>query len=190
MEALEWLHWAAYNSSTHAAAAAVQVLVAAGASVRARADDGSEPLHWASRNSNCVAGTGAAQALLSMGADPRACDSSGSPPLLLAMERRDAADCHQLLCMLLAGGSTSTEQLISRAEGREGPVLNQLAAAFRQLMQRRGQLAYVVCLDAPCSVALSPCGHLALCCVCGRREWRRCPMCRARTDRTLTIYQS
>jgi hypothetical protein len=203
----EPLHWMAFNEDATAAAAAVQALVAAGADVRARADNGREPLHCAAANLNAAAAAAAVPALVAAGADLRACDSNGSPPLLLARERRDAASCHQLL-FLLAPGASGTEAASdvaggsgSGTRGSEGQALKLAAAGFRQLLKRKGPAAApeppaaqpadcVVCLDAPRSVALSPCGHLALCGTCAGKEEvsKQCPVCRERAYKTMTIY--
>ena len=200
----EPLHWAAsYSHGPAVAAAAVQALVAAGADVRARGKGGAEPLHHAAQNLNYIAAVAAVQALLAAGADPSACDSDGSPPLLLVLERHDAADCYQLLWLLVPGGNAESEKSengsgssSSGPKGNAAELLELAAAGFRQLLQRTGpattavQPVCVVCLDAPRSVALSPCGHLALCGACAAKKGvaKQCPVCRKRAHKALTIY--
>ena len=50
----------------------------------------------------------------------------------------------------------------------------------------------VVCMDAPQSHALVPCGHMCMCATCAERcveTVKECPMCRAPAHQTFRIYQ-
>ena len=79
------LHNAAcLNTNAAAVAAAVEVLVAAGADVRARTVNGFGPLHRAAWNTNAEAAVAAVQALLPARADPLAKDGHGHTPLFWA----------------------------------------------------------------------------------------------------------
>ena len=130
------------------------------------------------------------------------CGSKCGPPLLLALERADAADCYQLLRLLVPGGKAESEDgSVSSSSGSKGnaaELLELAAAGVRQLLQRTGPATTavrpdcVVCLDAPRSVALLPCGHLALCGACAARKEvaRQCPVCRKRAHKALTARRS
>ena len=199
----EPLHRAALNGNGVAANAAVQALVTAGAAVRARDKHGSEPLHAAAMNNKPAAAVMAARALLEAGACRTAVNRDGCPPWLLVLERPDAAQCGQLLQLLLPPGelhlSSPALQRLAVAAGAlpAGAGSRLLAAVIHQLLspsQPAGAEAQnrkcVVCWDAPRSVALLPCGHLALCARCAERQdvRERCPVCRNVCTGTVTIY--
>ena len=118
------------------------------------------------------------------------------------MEQDDAAGRLQLL-RLLAPGDDADDAAAAAGDDDgepdgEGQALKLAAAAVRQLLKRKQPAAAglappaacVVCMDAPCSVALSPCGHLALCVGCAAKDAvrKQCPVCRKRATRTIKIY--
>ncbi|EFN50803.1 hypothetical protein CHLNCDRAFT_141835 [Chlorella variabilis] len=201
----EPLHWATRNSNAGAAAAAVQALVAAGADVRAKANTGTEPLHWAALNEPPAAVVAAARTPLQAGACTSAVDRNGSLPRLVVLRRPDAAQCGPLLQLLTPGQlltpphgerSASAAGALPGGTGGSGA-----AAASRQLPQNRQSVVpeahngeCVVCWSAPRSVALLPCGHLALCAGCAATDLatKRCPVCCRvccrPAGKTVTIY--
>ena len=74
-----------FNHDAAALKAAVEVLLAAGANVRAKDYFGREPLHRAALNSSAEASAAAAEALLEAGADALAKDNRGRTPLRCAL---------------------------------------------------------------------------------------------------------
>ena len=67
---------AGFNNDVAAVKAAAELLLTAGADVRAKHDAGGEPLHAAVRNNDAEAGAAAVQALLEAGADALAKDNA------------------------------------------------------------------------------------------------------------------
>ena len=101
----EPLHCAAWNENAEAAAVAVQVLVAAGADVQAKAYDGDEPLHYAAVNMNAEAAVAAIRVLVAAGADVRAKNNLGIEPLHDAVDNQNDKAAVALVQALLAAGS-------------------------------------------------------------------------------------
>lgn len=176
--------------------------MAADAEVWAKDENGREPLHWAAKNIATGAATAAAHALLEAGVCTSACDKAGAPPWLLVLERADVAACGELLQLLAPGEHTAAaDGAGSSSDGSTEQLLKATAAAVRQLLKRKQPAEAeaaggecVVCLDAPRTVALLPCGHLALCAGCAKKEEarRRCPVCRKKCGKprgkAVTIY--
>lgn len=197
------LHLAAGNRCPSVASTSA-LLAEPGAQVGCRDAHGRTPLHCAAVNPCHEAAADAARALLAAGADPRARDGSGLPPLAAALQRDDADACVTLLQVLAvataggAEGAGSAEAGPGSAPPDLAQLLNQLGAAMSQLLKAvpsspvpssrvsarstpelRSEAApgeCVVCLHAPRSHAVVPCGHLALCDRCSRRlgAERRC----------------
>ena len=199
------LHRAADNPDAAAAAAGVQALLTAGADVNAANNVmwGHTPLHWAADNDNPAAAAAAARALLAGGANPRFCDSQGVPPLVVAMQRKDAGACGELLQVLAeavsdgggrpAGPSNACAAGPSNASaaGASGGaaadasrLLNLAAAGVRRLLKRKAPDGSapspgecVVCLDARAAMAFTGCGHMVTCEACAARVGAACPVC-------------
>ena len=100
---LEWD--ASRNPNAAAVTTAVQALVAAGADVRARGNDGAEPLYQAATNPNAEAVAAAVRALVAAGADVRAKDNDGFEPLHLAAFNPNAEAAAAAVAALVAAGA-------------------------------------------------------------------------------------
>ncbi|KAL4458970.1 hypothetical protein ABPG75_013835 [Micractinium tetrahymenae] len=190
------LHEAALYSARGAAAHVISALAAAGADVSAADLEGSQPVHLAMLNWTAEAAAEAAAALLGAGADPCALTADGCPPLVLALERPDADRCHRLLQLLSgAGPAVQSDANSIGGGGGEGQLLHLAAAGLRCLLKRRAeaeaeQEECVVCKDAPRTMALLPCSHLAFCDSCALRvSGQPCPICRKPSTHAVAIHR-
>ena len=181
------LHAAATNGDAEAAAAAITALVAAGADVNATANYARLPLHDAADgNDNPRGAAAAALAFLAAGANKTAVDGGGRTPHQVAMKRwlPDLGN-------LQAGDASAVQQLLQLLETEVDPPMAQLLEADAGPAAQPSpptEPDCVVCLEAPRSHALLPCGHRVLCGVCAARRWRHCPVCREVVDRVTVIY--
>ena len=51
-------------------------------------------------------------------------------------------------------------------------------------------LLCVVCLDEERACVMVPCGHRVLCTSCAAERWDECPVCRAKCDSVMRVYDS
>lgn len=192
----------------------VKTLAEQGVDMRGKDSDGAQPLHAVANNKVPEAAAAAAEALLAAGADLAVLDGDGKAPLELVLERSDAASCHRLLRVVVAGDSGAAldgEAGSSRGSG-EAQVLKLVAAgmvAAGELRRRQAATASdkqkrpaepgapgecVVCMAAPKTVAVTPCGHVALCGDCAdelsKKRGSECPICRKRPIRMQPLFFS
>ncbi|EFN56652.1 hypothetical protein CHLNCDRAFT_144476 [Chlorella variabilis] len=171
------LHLAAMLPNAAAAEAAVAALVAAGADVdAAQPATGLTPLHHAAFNTSADAARAAVSALLKAGADPLVADASGRLPATYA------ASC----ALTPRVGAPVVEVLTNAVAARWQQARQQLT----QLKEQHEALqACTVCMAAPRTTALLPCGHFAPCAGCAT-ACKQCPVCRAKPRCRQTIHLS
>lgn len=172
-------HFVAKYTSAAVAAAAVGVLVEAGAELDSRTIIGNTPLHWAAEyNADSAAAAAVAAALLSAGADPLAINDNGSRPVDLALEREDAADCTELVEILLRAAADSSDDEHGSSVGSGvgssvGGSDSDFNAEFNHFHlgdppAQPPQPECPVCLRLGANMT-GPCGHL-VCEVCAEHE--------------------
>jgi ankyrin repeat protein len=91
--------WTALHFAGRADAAAVELLLQAGADPRATTADGTSPLHQAAEHAN----VDAARALIAAGADPTVRNHHGLTPLDVARRHHDPVEIRSLLFVLEGG---------------------------------------------------------------------------------------
>ncbi len=147
-------------------------LVAAGADVSLRDEQGSSALHYAAMFDDEVEGAAAAAAaLIAAGADPQALNSRGKTPAALVLQHSDVASCAKLLEVLLGqpagGGGRSGSGNMARsarsacsaaARGASQPELLLPAPSAPPLLES-STTHCPVCLE-PGACLTGPCGHL------------------------------